>query len=464
MSTAARTYWIAVAHQHRGDRAAAAVAYGKARARSRGRPRDLIDQALAGLAETKRAELAQVASEVVARVEAAPLPPRVRIARPPRLRSTWLLAAAVVGASLTVAIAIGDTADAGVLVRAGALARGLVDAGEWWRMVSCLFVHAGTGHLLVNALGLVVLGLLVEDIFGAARMTAIFAVSGLAGALASYLASPVGLSAGASGAVLGLLGALFVEITWHREHYAAAWKRGLWGALIVIAVSQLGFGALSDVFDQWAHGGGLVAGAALGAALSPTARWRRPGAIAARAIAIGFAALVVVAAIATARTSLADSLAREPTVRRELDRVAIRVPAGWYASTRLVIDDGRPRLLGDVLQPDALVGVTLQRLARLRPGELVQRWADEQIRQTAGKPDEHALAAHALLALPAGWEARELTTVHADGMGYDQRGRTVVCAKAFGDQTVLAVIELPETIAAAAAEFVAQLLASIEPV
>ena len=92
------------------------------------------------------------------------------------------------------------------------------------------------GRERVTALG-VVLGLLVEDVFGAARMVAIFAVAGVSGAAASYLASPVGISAGASGAVFGLLAALLVEMTWHRRYYPLAWKRGLWGALIVVAVA-----------------------------------------------------------------------------------------------------------------------------------------------------------------------------------------------------------------------------------
>src|SRR5262249_35984957 len=156
---------------------------------------------------------------------------------------------------------VGDTADSGVLVRVGAETRGLVAAGEWWRLISCVFVHVGGLHLLVNAIFLIVLGRLAEDIFGTACMVAIFGLAGVVGAPASNLASPAGASAGASGAVFGLLGAVFVEITWHRARYRMAWKRGLWGVLAVVAISQFGSGFLSSVIDHWAHGAGLLTGA-----------------------------------------------------------------------------------------------------------------------------------------------------------------------------------------------------------
>src|SRR5439155_1590359 len=76
MSPAGRTYWIAVAHERRGDNAAAEAAYARARARSRGRPRVLIDQALVRLQNARPVELGQDATALVARVEAA-APPQV---------------------------------------------------------------------------------------------------------------------------------------------------------------------------------------------------------------------------------------------------------------------------------------------------------------------------------------------------------------------------------------------------
>src|SRR6185503_10061999 len=134
--------------------------------------------------------------------------------------------------------------------------------------------HVGMLHLVLNATGLFILGWIAEDLFGGARVIALFGVAGVSGAVASYLAAPVGISAGASGAVFGLLGAVFVEITWNREHYRSAWRRGMWGALAVIAAAAI-------------------------------------------------------AAVQVARTSLTDSLAAGGTARHVIDGFAIEAPAGW---------------------------------------------------------------------------------------------------------------------------------------
>ncbi|HEX3760534.1 MAG TPA: rhomboid family intramembrane serine protease [Kofleriaceae bacterium] len=471
MSRAARSYWLAVAHEHQGDRAAAAALYARARGRSRGRPRVLIDQALAGLAEARPAELSPAARAVVDRVEAAPLPPRVRIARPARARVTWLLVAVLVAVSAVTTLAVGDTADAGVLLRTGALVHGMVAAGEWWRVVTCVFVHIGEIHLGLNVIGLVVLGAIAEDVFGRAGLVAIFGGAGVAGAVASYLASPGGASAGASGAVFGLLGAVFVEITWHRARYRQAWKRGLWGLLVVITIGDLGFGMITPVVDQWAHGAGLAAGAVLGIALSPTARWRRIGAVAGQALALGFAAVSVVACVLAIRTSYLDSLTRGGFARVRVGELALQVPVSWQVSTHPAPPDHALQLDGVAYQPDELVVFKLSHQRGIDPGKQIAMWLAEETRRGSDSPraardgdelGDLAPVREPLIAVPAGWQSGELLATPEDGMGYHQRIRVVLCGRAFGDRTVFVAIEVPETIAAAAPGFFAQLLASIE--
>ncbi|HSD87262.1 MAG TPA: rhomboid family intramembrane serine protease, partial [Kofleriaceae bacterium] len=271
MRPAARTYWIAVARERQGDIAAAEAAYAKARSRSRGRPRMLIDQALARLSNAKATELGPIASEVVAHVEAQPPPAVVERAQPRGPIATRILSASLVLTAIAVASFLGPSTDIGVLVRDGALVRDLVRAGEWWRLVSCIFVHVGGLHLLVNLIGLWLLGRLAEELFGPWRMTAIFALAGLGGSVASLLATSAGISAGASGAVFGLLGAVFIELTWQRKRHRIAWTRGVWGSLAVVAVAQLGVDFLYGVTDHWAHAGGLAVGTLAGMALSPNA-------------------------------------------------------------------------------------------------------------------------------------------------------------------------------------------------
>src|SRR5262249_4923529 len=159
------------------------------------------------------------------------------------------------------------------------------------------------------------LGRVAEEVFGGARTVALFGASGIAGAYASFLAAPSGVSSGASGAVLGLLGAVFVELTLHRHHYRTAWRRGLWGGIAVVTVSQFGIGFFYPVIDQWAHGAGLLTGVVFGAALSPHARWAAVARQGGRALALSFAALAVASAALVARTSIADSYGAIPRVR-----------------------------------------------------------------------------------------------------------------------------------------------------
>jgi membrane associated rhomboid family serine protease len=451
MSAAARSYWLAVAHEHRGDRGEAAQAYERARALSRGRPRELIDQALAGLGESRSAELGGVASDVVARIEASPLPPTIQVARTPRPRATWLITAALLAVSAITTFAVGETSDVGVLMRAGALVRGAVDSGEWWRLVSCLFIHVGTLHLILNAVGLVILGRLAEELFGSARTVALFGVAGVAGALASYLAAPAGLSAGASGAVFGLLGAVLVELTWHRERYRAAWKRGLWGGLAVVAVGQLGYGFIYPVIDQWAHGAGLAAGAVMALALSPNARWSRAGDYLGRAIALAFVACALTAGVLVWGTTLADSLAAGPYARHDVGGVVITAPASWRKET------------GQLFQPDQLVVLQVIREPARDPAQQIASHIVEQGRRWKDEYGELNQAREPVVALPDGWEGSELEAAPEDAMGYRQRVRMIVCGRVFGDTMVIMVIQVPGAVATAAAQLLAALIASTEP-
>ena len=453
MSAAARSYWVAIAHEHAGDRDAAMAAYHKARSRSRGRPRVLIDREVAELPSLARppAAFADATRDVVARIEAAPPPPPFRSSRPRPPRAAWLLGAALIAVSAATATALGPTADIGHMTRAGALVRGLIEAGELWRLVTCVFVHAGLTHLIFNLAGLVVLGRFAEDLFGRVRMIAVFGVAGIAGSVASYLASPVGVSAGASGAVFGLLGAVFVEITWQRRHHRAAWTRGMWGGLAVVTVAQLAYDFLNPVIDQWAHGAGLAAGALLGLALSPHARWTRLAGHASRAIAISFGLAVIVAGVQVVRTSLADSLAGKGRAPAVAGGVQLATPVGW-------------RVEGNqVRQPDDLVHVTLERQVLGDPAQQLAMWIAREGRVLKDELGALTVTPQRTIALPAGWEGAELEASQEDGTGYRQRIRVVMCGRAFGTALILTWVVVPESIARGAPGFFAQLLASIGP-
>ncbi|HUJ58464.1 MAG TPA: rhomboid family intramembrane serine protease [Kofleriaceae bacterium] len=449
MSRAARTYWIGVAHERRGDGAAAEAAYERARSGSRGRPRVLIDRALERLATAQPVELGPTASEVVARVEAAPPPSVVSRARPRGPIATRVLTGAVVATAAAIALAFGDSNDVGVLVRAGAMVRGSVTGGEWWRLVSCVFVHVGGVHLIVNAIGLWFLGRLAEDLLGSWRTAAIFAVSGIAGAVASYLASPAGVSAGASGAIFGLLGAVFVELTWHRARHRTAWNRGVWGSIAVVTVAQIGIGFMYPAIDEWAHGAGLLIGALAGGLMSPNAHWARAGQVAARALAVAFAAVSVFAAVMVSRTTIADTLTRAPMTRHVIGPLAATAPADWRSSKTELYD------------PSQLIDIELDLVPGTRDD--LARWiADEPRRAHADQIDQIAIATDALVPLPPGWQGEELVVTEVDALGGTQRLRVVVAGKEIGGRVIELRLFLPETMLRAAPHLFADILASLE--
>jgi membrane associated rhomboid family serine protease len=454
MSPAARTYWLAVAHEHKGDRAAATAAYEKARGRSRGRPRELIDQALAKLAtaDGMPVKLSDEATEVLARVEASPLPPEVRASPAPRPWATWSLTGGLLVAAAAITLLVGSTSDVGVLTRAGALVRGLVDGGEWWRVFSCVFVHVGGLHLIVNVLGMWFVGRISEELFGTSRTFAVFGVAGIAGAVASYLASPAGISAGASGALFGLLGAVFVELTLHRHRYRAAWKRGMWGGLAVVIVAQLGYGFLYPVIDQWAHGAGLGTGALLGAILSPHASWARAGRQLGRGLAIVSVGFILLGGARVVRTSVEESFSRLPRIRHQVGGVLIAAPATWSNDVELA-------------EPDGLVILAVHRTPKIDQAAQMSVWIAETAPTIARNHGFERVvpATDQVIPLPGGWEGKELVAWFTDPMGYRQHYRLIVCGRVFGSDLVTVVIHTPESIARVMPRYLARMLASIKP-
>lgn len=144
------------------------------------------------------------------------------------------------------------------LVRMGALLRPRVMDGQWWRMLSCTFLHGGFMHIAFNGYVLYALGSSLERILGSERFVILYVLSGVGGSLASTYFLKEGLSVGASGAIWGLLAAQAV---------LAYRPQGLLPQSILPAVKRaaminLGLNVLNSFRPQvdWAahFGGGLV--------------------------------------------------------------------------------------------------------------------------------------------------------------------------------------------------------------
>ncbi len=197
------------------------------------------------------------------------------------------------------------------VIALGAKVNTAIAAGQWWRLVTPLFIHVGLWHVFINMYSLFVLGPAVERFFGTGRFLTFYLLTGTAGVIAS-LAFTRAPSAGASSAIFGLLGALTAFLFLHRRTFGAAGAIQL-RQLIFIALINLGIG-LAPGIDNWGHVGGLIGGLLMTGALGPryepqpdemlqlrlTDRrdWRRvwPGALVASALLILLAYLAAGAA------------------------------------------------------------------------------------------------------------------------------------------------------------------------
>lgn len=179
-----------------------------------------------------------------------------------------------------------------VLTAYGAKLNYLINVNhEWWRFVTPMFIHVNLMHLLVNMYSLWIIGPYVEKLYGASKFVVFWVLTGIAGVVASYLTVvgpdvPLGAlgrflfkvhddpSAGASGALFGLVGVLFVFGIKFRRELPEGFKRAFGTGLLPMIALNLFIGYLGrGIIDNAAHLGGLVAGAGLALLID----YRRPG-------------------------------------------------------------------------------------------------------------------------------------------------------------------------------------------
>jgi rhomboid protease GluP len=164
-------------------------------------------------------------------------------------------------------IAAGALADRETIIEAGALVRERVLAGEWWRLMSAMFLHGGFDHIFGNIVVLYIVGLACEHAFGGARTAVVYFASGIAGGLLSMAMGP-GPSVGASGAIFGVIAAVIVVLyRWQDSFYVRDKRIGF--VLLIWAGWQILTGLANPFIDNFAHLGGLAGGALAALALRP---------------------------------------------------------------------------------------------------------------------------------------------------------------------------------------------------
>lgn len=133
----------------------------------------------------------------------------------------------------------------------------LVQNGEFYRLFTCMFVHADILHILFNMIALYSIGPVVERYYGKSKFLLIYLVSGLLGSIFSgVFMTADSISIGASGAIFGLLG----SICYFTYYYRATLQGILRGSIMPVIIINLVIGFLSTSIDLSAHIGGLIGG------------------------------------------------------------------------------------------------------------------------------------------------------------------------------------------------------------
>jgi rhomboid protease GluP len=172
---------------------------------------------------------------------------------------SWYLSQQVSTNAMVAASSLGGINGA-VLQELGAKSPLIIVGHQWWRLVTAIFLHAGLFHIGMNLWCLFDLGPQVESLFGASKFVVFYLVTGVVGFLLSLFWNPMGMSIGASGAILGLIGIL-IGASFHHGGLGKAYRGTLWRWVIYIGI----FGLLPFfAVDNAAHLGGLVSGLALG--------------------------------------------------------------------------------------------------------------------------------------------------------------------------------------------------------
>jgi membrane associated rhomboid family serine protease len=157
------------------------------------------------------------------------------------------------------------SADHSVLIGFGAKQNSLItQQHQYWRLVTCMFLHIGFVHFLLNNYALWIIGRDIEQIYGSARFLILYVTTGVLASMSSFYFSPNAVSAGASGAIFGLFGVMAAFAFKYRREIPAALSRDIRRRVLPIIAINLMFGFTArGIVDNAAHIGGLIAGVAL---------------------------------------------------------------------------------------------------------------------------------------------------------------------------------------------------------
>jgi membrane associated rhomboid family serine protease len=138
---------------------------------------------------------------------------------------------------------------------------------QMWRLLTSNYLHIGIVHLLVNMWCLWGLGRLAEVFYGSADFALAYVLSGVSGSILSIMLKPLGVSAGASGAIFGIAGLMLTTLKWGNVPLPPENKNAIYKGVLQFAGINLFFGAVAPGVDNLAHMGGFVSGLLVGAVM-----------------------------------------------------------------------------------------------------------------------------------------------------------------------------------------------------
>ncbi|AUJ73889.1 rhomboid family intramembrane serine protease [Staphylococcus epidermidis] len=141
------------------------------------------------------------------------------------------------------------------LLEVGGLVHFNVVHGEWYRLISSMFLHFNFEHILMNMLSLFIFGKIVESIIGSWRMLIIYIISGLYGNFVSLSFNTTTISVGASGTIFGLIGSIFVIM-----YLSKNFNKKMIGQLLIALVVLIVFSLFMSNINIMAHLGGFISG------------------------------------------------------------------------------------------------------------------------------------------------------------------------------------------------------------
>ena len=188
----------------------------------------------------------------------------------PRTPVTSILLVAIAAVFVLETVRGGST-NPQVLLALGADYPPLVQQGEYWRLVTSLFLHIGVLHLVLNGWALYQIAGLFELLLGSGKLLVVYFVAGIVGSIASNLFTQ-SLSAGASGAIFGVMGALIAFLAKRRENLTPQAKSLLMQLLLWAGINVF-LGFTTPGIDNAAHLGGCAAGLAIGFFLKERPRY-----------------------------------------------------------------------------------------------------------------------------------------------------------------------------------------------